>query len=127
MYVNQEYNPNVNILLNNGIYVFDAESATGKTWLCKQLKKLKAYGEPVDAITYNDLLTRVRLENVVKPQNKVIMLDRYDMYREAGYELINNCETTSIVLIDCKSGFNGSRDTEMCFIDISENNIEVSV
>ena len=87
---------NINILLDNGIYVFDAESAIGKTWLCKQLKKLKAYGETVDAVTYNDLLAGMRLENVVKPQNKVVRLDRYDMYREDGYELINECAATSI-------------------------------
>ena len=91
-----DFDYNINILLDNGIYVFDAESATGKTWLCKQLKKLKAYGEPVDAVTYNDLLAGMRLENVVKPQNKVVMLDRYDMYREDGYELINECAATSI-------------------------------
>lgn len=50
MYINKEYKPEISIALDNGIYVFDSESATGKTWLCKHLKKLKAYGEPVDVV-----------------------------------------------------------------------------
>lgn len=127
MYVNAEYNPTVNINLENGIYTFDAESATGKTRLCKHLKTLNAYGEPVDSFTYNDLLRGDTLNNVLNSKNKVIMLDRYDLYKNEGHELINQCAENSIILIDCKSAFPGSSDSQDCFIEMAENSLEVYV
>lgn len=126
MYKNTEYNPNVNIQLENGIYIFYAESATGKTRLYKHLKNLKAYGEPVDSFTYNDLLIGDKIENVLKTTNKVILLDRYSLYRDIGHELINKCANSSIILIDCKPVFTGSINSEDCFIEITDNGIEVT-
>ncbi len=127
MYVNTEYNPTVNINLENGIYTFDAESATGKTRLCKHLKKLKAYGEAVDSFTYDDLLRGDTLDKVLKAENKVIMLDRYELYKSEGHELINQCSAKSIILIDCKSAFLGSSDSEDCSIVMTEDSLEVFV
>ncbi len=125
MYINDEYNPTVKINLENGIYTFDAESATGKTRLCKHLKKLKAYGELVDSFTYDDLLRGDTLDKVLRAENKVIMLDRYDLYKSEGHELINRCAEHSIILIDCKSPFLGSPESEDCCITMTENWLEV--
>ena len=127
MYMNTEYNPNVIINLNNGIYIFDNEPATGKTRLCKHLKKLKAYGEPVDSFTYNDLLRGDKLDTVLIPDNKVILLDRYDMYRNDGHDLINECAKDSIILIACNTPFIGSLYSEICYIEMTEDSIEVTL
>lgn len=126
MYVMDKYTPIVNIELENGIYVFDSESATGKTRLCKLLKNWKAYGEPVDAYTYNDFLKGYALNSVLTPNNKVILLDRYDLYKNEGHELINMCASKSVVLIDCKTPFLGGIDDKTCFIDMTEDKIEVT-
>lgn len=127
MYMNTDYNPSITINLDNGIYIFNNESATGKTRLCKRLKDLKAYGEPVDSFTYNDLLRGIRLDSVLTPVNKVILLDRYDLYKTEGYDLINKCADNSIILIDCKTPFMGSLDIEDCFIEMGEDSIVVTI
>lgn len=126
MYVITKYNPEIHINLENGIYIFDNESATGKTRLSKFLKKLKAYGEPVDSFTYDDLLRGESLAKVLIPENKVILLDRYDLYKEKGHDLINRCAADSIILIDCKAPFLGSTEDQCCFINMMEDKIEVN-
>lgn len=126
MYKNSEYRPNINIDLNNGVYIFDSESATGKTYLCKHLKNLRAYGEPVASFTYNDILIGNKIEDTFK-NYKVIMLDRYDLYNEMGHCLMEKYRDKSIILVDCKKGFIKDIDSELCFISLTENNIEVSL
>lgn len=126
MYKNEEYRPIINIDLDKGVYIFDSESATGKTYLCKQLKKLQAYGEPVISFTYDDILRRTNLNDIDK-QYEVIMLDRYDLYREEGQGLINKFKDESIILVDCKIGYIDNIDSEICYIELTDNNIEVSL
>lgn len=126
MYVITKYSPEIYIELENGIYIFDNESATGKTRLSKFFKKLKAYGEPVDSFTYDDLLRGESLEKVLHSANRVILLDRYDLYKEKGHDLINACARDSIILIDCKTAFRGSTEDQSCFINMTEDKIEVS-
>lgn len=126
MYKNNEYRPNINIDLDNGIYVFESESATGKTYLCKHLKKLRAYGEPVASFTYNDILLGNSIESVFK-NCKLVVLDRYDLYKEVGHDLMRMYKDKAIILIDCKLGFIEGIDSETCFIDLTKNNIEVSL
>lgn len=126
MYKNSLYRPNINVELDNGIYIFDSESATGKTYLCKQLKKLRAYGESVISITYNNILTGFKLDDM-QEQYKVIMLDRYDLYRNIGHKLLERFKNKSIILIDCKLGYIEGLDSEICFIELTNNSIEVSL
>lgn len=122
-----KYNPNIYIKLNTGIYIFDNESATGKTRLCKELRKNQAYGESVASYSYNDYLLRTPISAVLTPNKfDVIMLDRYDMYNGVGSDLIKECATNSIILIDCKAPLKVSAMCDICFISMSSDRIEVS-
>lgn len=127
MYKNDRYRTKINIALNNGIYLFSHESATGKTRLAKELLKLQAYGEPVASYTYNDKLLGRKLEDLLIPHKyKVIMLDRYDMYEGDGAELINQCRDNTVILIDCKEGFQVTNEDEDCFIEMRPDWIGVT-
>lgn len=97
------YTDIVDVDLTAGIYQFEDDSATGKTRLCELLKKYRAYGEKVYAYTYNDLLVGIDFESDVKQQEyKVVMLDRYDMYKGRFSETIKELSKSCVVLIDCK-------------------------
>lgn len=75
MYKCNKYDVGVDIKLGNGLYQFFKESASGKTRLMNEFKKLRAYKEPVLGYTYNDLLSGVSLKEEVGKQNtKVILL-----------------------------------------------------
>lgn len=122
------YKPYIYINLENGIYLFDNMSATGKTRLCRLLKNCQAYREPVAAYTYNDKLIGLPIEKVLEPgKYKVILLDRYDMYEGDGKELINECAKQSIILIDCKGKFTVTNEEELCTISLEEDKIEVDL
>ena len=66
MYSLNKYNVTINIELEPGIYVFDNQSATGKTRLAKLLSDYQAYGEPVIAYTYNDKLRGISITDFLK-------------------------------------------------------------
>jgi len=127
MYKKLDFNPKISISLNSGIYVFDRESATGKTWLCNSLKELSSYGEPVDAYTYADFCKGLKLENILKPHKyEVVLLDRYDLYKDLSHKkLFEDCFNNTVVLVDCKSPFNVFRDSHWCEIIIGNNEIGV--
>lgn len=126
MIILDRYKPEIRIDLSNGIYVFDNNSATGKTRLCKELKKNQKYGEKVASYSYDDFLLSIPIEQILVPDKyKVIMLDRYDMYNGAGSSLIPKCKANSIILIDCKRGLKFSEDYNFCFIEMTDKLIEV--
>lgn len=120
------YFPEIDIKLSNGVYLFDNMSATGKTRLCKELRKNQTYGENVAAYSYDDYLLGIPIENFLVPnKNCVVMLDRYDMYNGVGKELISVCKEKCIILIDCKRDLNFSIDYQFCTIEMTEKLIEV--
>ena len=125
MYKNDKFSKKINIDTENGVYVFTCESASGKTYLCKELKKLREAGEPVVSFTFSDYINGLNLkEQVEKIKPKVIMLDRYDMYDKAFNNDIIEWGNNSIVLIDHKSPyFLNSADT--CCISFDSYEIEV--
>lgn len=126
MYRLNKYNVAINIELEPGIYVFDNQSATGKTRLAKLLSEYQAYGEPVVSYTYNDKLKGLSLGDFIKDKKyKVILLDRYDLYNGDYSEDIKKHAKESIVLIDCKSEVKNINDDEWCNIVMSEDSIEV--
>lgn len=126
MFEIDSYAVKIKINLENGIYVFDNESATGKTRLCKLLKEYQAYGEAVASYTYNDkLLGRSISEIFIPDKYKVILLDRYDLYEGEGRELINECAKNTIILVDCKDKFTVTNEEDWCSIDMTSNKIEV--
>ena len=104
MYKNDKFSKKINIDAENGVYVFTCESASGKTYLCKELKKLREAGEPVVSFTFSDYINGLNLkEQVEKIKPKVIMLDRYDMYDKIFNNDIIEWGKNSIVLVDHKS------------------------
>lgn len=100
-YNGRQYYPEINIELDNWIYVFSIESATGKTRLYKALKSVEQHGDVV-AYTYSDTITKLDLKNLVNEKTRVIILDRYDMYFNKFADVIEEYKDKAIVLIDCK-------------------------
>ena len=120
------YSPEIIINLQNGVYVFDNESATGKTRLCKELRKNQKYGEKAASYSYDDYLLGLPIENTLLPNKyAVIMLDRYDMYNGKGADLINACRDNTIILIDCKKSPKFSGLYNFCTINMTDKLIEV--
>lgn len=122
-----KYSVEIIIDLENGIYLFDNESATGKTRLCKLLREYQVYGEKVASYTFNDKLLGIPIHEILVPDKyKVIMLDRYDLYEGYGKELINVCAENTIILIDCKDKFTVTNEEDLCSIKLEPSKIEVS-
>lgn len=127
MFKLDKYLVKIEINLENGIYLFNNESSTGKTRLCKLFKEYQAYGEAVASYTYNDKLLGHSISDILKPNKfKVILLDRYDLYEGDGKELINKCAENTIILVDCKDNFTVTNDEEWCYINMEYNRIEVN-
>ena len=123
----QEYKGSVDIKINlpNGVYDFRAKSATGKTRLAKLLKDYAADGEPVMSYSYNDKVNGVPFDSVVHPgKQKLLVLDRYDLYNGEFKEQIEEFAKTGVVLIDIKGPT--SIDSELCYIEMTEDCIEVT-
>ena len=126
MYKNNRYDVEINIDLENGIYVFDEKSATGKTSLCKELKELRKLGEPVIGYTYGDDKLGINLVDITsKIKPKVLMLDRYDMYNGTFNNKFTEWAKDTIVLIDCKGDLETEIYTDWCTIEMGPREIEV--
>lgn len=126
MYKCDKYATKVNIELENGLYVFDDESATGKTRLCKLFKELQRLDEPVIGYTFNDDKLGIDLVsqiNVKKPQ--VLVLDRYDMYKGTFDNYFTSWSKNMIVLIDCKGSLDINCVADWCCIEMKADEIEV--
>lgn len=120
------YRIKIKIDLTPGIWVFDSEQSTGKTYLCKQLKELETLGEPVGGFTYEDIrLGQSLVEFLKNPKYDVVMLDRYDMYPNTAHKEIREASESKVVLIDCKQGFTGSANDNICYINLTSDCIEV--
>lgn len=117
----------INIELNNGIYIFDNQAATGKTRLCSLIKEHTRYSDNAvaSAYTYNDKLDGYDISKVFKDEYKLIVLDRYDMYYGDGIEYIKKFRNKAIILIDCKQEFNLCEYDEICFIEMTHDSIKV--
>jgi hypothetical protein len=121
---------NICIDLEPGVYVFNKMSGTGKTYLAKELNILREKGEPVTSFTYADSLRR-NLSDALNDMDfkqsefKVVMLDRYDMYKGKYEDTIKNLATHCVVLIDCKHDTGIDIDEDMCFIEFSKTGIKV--
>lgn len=140
MYTNNSFQTDINIQLNNGLYIFEGESATGKTRLFNELRNIQKYEqserlkESIVTYTYNDyLLYNVTLEDILKKYEneklEVIILDRYDMYGSEEYiDSLVKISKDSIILVDCKSidKFSNCTDDNICFIEMDETSITVT-
>lgn len=131
MWTNKDKKQSVDITINldNGLYIMDLYSASGKTRLTNLIKLLEAYGEPVVGYTYNDYLENKYdfREYLDRKNPKVIILDRYDMYYEAYKDVLEKWRNKAIVLVDSKSGFGLPQVDDLTYIEMTETSIEVNV
>lgn len=128
MYRNDRLAIRVHLDLPNELYVFDSESAAGKTYLFKQLRTMQLAGEPVFTYTYEDKLLGLKLEERLVPGKfKVIMLDRYDMYFGECAEILKKCREGAIVLVDSKDVNALPFYGEWCMIERAPDLIEVTL
>lgn len=97
-YNGEQYYPHIEIDLEPGIYVFSKMSATGKTRLYKALVDVKRYRDTV-AYTYEDTFDNRDISHLVG-NAKVIMFDRYDMYRNKFTDIICKYCDSAIILIE---------------------------
>lgn len=119
------HNYKLDIQLENGLYIIDSE-CKGKTFLANLLREYQSYGEPVASYTYNDKLNGKPIESVlISNKFKLIMIDRYDMYKGDGIDLIEECAKNSIVLMDCKHSDGLSNIDEWCWLEIIGDTIVV--
>lgn len=120
--------PKIEIELENGLHRFYPWSATGKTYLYKQLESLHALGHKIVTYTYDNYLyghSLKQMVNLVKPE--VIMLDRLDMYAddEKIIEVIREVHDKAIVLISKKTPWLIGIDCELIGIEYDKELIKV--
>lgn len=131
MYFFEKGVPYVTIDLDNGIYVFDCESATGKSYLADRLRLLRSIGEPVDSFSFSDVAKFGNPDSALSgvdfsmEELKVILFDRYDQYAGKFTDTINKLKSRCIVLIECK-GRSGLNVTGRCSIKFTKTQIEVT-
>lgn len=114
-------------IFENGVYIFDELSGTGKTRLAGLLRKYRSYGENVAAYSYEDYSSGLALNTLNKFNNAVIMIDRYDLMAPDLIEQIKYLAKHNIVLIDYKgSGISFTEDDNYCSIELNQNKILVT-
>ena len=115
----------IDLNVENGVYVFSCMSGTGKTYLKRLLTTLTNIGEPVITYSYDDYTRKNDLRSYIRDEYKVIMLDRCDMYKRAVEECrdtIKEVGKSSIVLIDCKGMLNIAADR--CYLTFSKDKVD---
>ena len=123
-----EYKPEVIINLENGLYQFDSETATGKTRLCELLREYNRAGLPVVAYSYTDWSLGLDLISVVnKFKPKVLMIDRYDMFIGEYSDFLESIQDEIIVMIDCKDMLPFGEYDKVCGIKFTPDKIEVYI
>lgn len=127
MVVIDKYSIQIKIELSNGVYIFNNESATGKTRLLKLLKQYRTVGEKVAGYTYSDKQAGLPPESCFRDNPEVVMFDRYDMYKGYADKIIEKHCRDSIILIDlkCDQAIVPLVD-DWCTISLTDNAILVS-
>lgn len=123
-----KYYPNVEILLNPGVYIFDIYSAIGKTYLYKVAEKYRHFGERISGYSYSEYLDNIpmksRLDN---SKYDVCIIDRYDMYyREGISEIQQFVKNGGIVLVATQKGVIPPNQSETCYIEFNNTVIRVT-
>lgn len=118
--------PYIKIDLDPGIYRFCNYSATGKTYLGYIMMKYQAK-QPFAVYSYNDYARRKTIESTILDSDRLLLLDRYDMYgKEEDDKVIQSfADRGGIVLIDAKQVENIYSDYEFCQIRLNSDGIEV--
>ena len=115
----------IDIELNPGIYVFDNESATGKTFLYKMLTGLHSHPE-VLCVTYDTVDLITDFEGLLnKRQVKLVLLDRYDMYAGRFDDVILKYKDDIVFILDYKNGYTLNKYAKICYIELTRDRLEV--
>lgn len=103
--------------LENGVYVFDSEASTGKTYLLSLIQNSVSTPEYM-GITYRDVIKlEVDLPRLVEKNNPVLLvIDRYDMYAGKYDTYIKEWAKRMIVLVDAKQWRLSICPVQGCFI-----------
>lgn len=127
MFKIDKYRIDVEVNLENGVYIFDGYSSTGKTYLYKLAEKYRHYGEKIVGYTYNDFIDSVNIDKVLdNTKYKLAVLDRYDMYYGEGIKAIQEFAKNGIVLVDTKRGVIPPNESKPCYLYLSGLKILVS-
>ena len=115
----------INIRLKPGIYLCEAESATGKTYLYKMLLGLHSHPEVI-CITYDTVELIADFETLlISRKAKLVILDRYDMYAGRFDDTIEKYRDDIIFIIDYKQGCSLNRYAKSCYVELSKDKLEV--
>lgn len=116
----------VNINLENGIYQFCCESATGKTRLYDIIKLYQRARYNVIAYSYTDLQDGLCLGEVInRIHSKLLLIDRYGMFDDMYHENILKVSENCIVLIDSKNVLTFNDYYTTCEIIMTPTNIDI--
>lgn len=116
----------VDVRLDNDVYQFDCESATGKTRLYNVIKTYQRAGYNVAAYSYTDLQDGLSFEDVInRVQPSLFMIDRYDMFSNMYHKEIEELSKRCIVLIDSKKILQFGDYYLACSIEMTPTTIEV--
>ena len=121
-----KYEGNIDIIIDlpNGIYCFRPESGCGKSRLSSILKNYYFIDRPVISFTYKDLLLGIPISDLIKPgEQKILMLDRYDLYNGMLKKQIIEFAKTGVVLLDVKGL--PKVPCVYCFMEMDEGIINV--
>lgn len=126
MYRLDEFDVKVHVNLDNGLYRFENQSSTGKTWLCKTLKQYRTAGAQVAGYTYADKVAGLPVRSIFYKDTKLVVVDRCTLYsEEVTEELLKHCKDT-IILVDIKDlSQELAQLCDVCFIEIYPNKIVV--
>lgn len=119
--------PNIKIYLDgNGVYTFNNISGSGKTYLYNIIKKYRMFNEKMVGYSILEYKQGIDLDNLIKPTDIILMLDRYDLYRNNKFDkTIEEFSKHGAVLVDCKDIYNFNFDANICNINLNEGGIIV--
>lgn len=117
----------VNINLENGIYQFCCESATGKTRLYSVVRSYQCSGDNVMAYSFTDMQIGLSLPDMLsKVRPTLLFIDRYDMFKDKYHDDILSISKDCIILIDSKDVLTFNDYYTTCEISMTPTAIEVN-
>lgn len=122
-------NIEVNISLEPGIYIFEPDSGTGKSYLCKLLHDLNKIGENVLSITLDEWEDNKDnlINKITSNDYDVIMFDRFGLYADSAVDAVKGIDSTKcVVLIDTKYKTGGLSGFYECSIKFDTERVLVS-
>jgi hypothetical protein len=117
----------IDIKLDNGIYIMGYNSGEGKTYLAKCISSITSRKDFI-CLSYNNFSYVSSLYELAENRRaSLIILDRYDMYNGTFADDILRLKDKAIILIDSKQVTEFEDQSEICKIRLGKNNIEVSL